>query len=64
MSRNVRFKLSWKFPAGEGAVLTFNRTAWKLLQSIATPQGVSADELVSFEIEKPAGKISGYRFRQ
>jgi hypothetical protein len=64
MSRTARFTLSWNFPDDKGAVLTFDKAAWKVLRDVAKPQGLDAEEVISVVVARLVGPISNYRLRQ
>jgi len=63
MAQRQRFRLSWNFPKSGGAVLTFNRKAWRIFKQAARREGLDADEMIAVEVAKLVGPISNYRVR-
>jgi len=62
MARTVRLTLSWSFPE-DGAVLTFDKAAWRRFKSAAKGEGHDAEEMISVAVARLVGPISKYRVR-
>ncbi len=59
-----KFRLSWSFPKRGGAIMTFDRKAWRILEQSARRKGLDADEMVSLTVAQLVGSISTYRIRR
>ena len=64
MAHIPRLSLSWSYPEAGGAVLTFDKTAWDILETNAKAKGAHAEEMVSVALVQLFGSVLTYSIRQ